>query len=105
MASSRVKNVMATRRLEIQLAPAAVPSAIPLIFNKGHRIRVLISSSNSPRFDPNPNTGHAFRADKQTRVATNTVHLSAGHPSHINLPIYREPTPGTATQNVSEAKP
>lgn len=77
-----------------------------LIFNKGHRVRVLISSSNSPRFDPNPNTGHPFRADKQTRVATNTVHLSAGHPSHITLPIYRESSPGaTGTDKVSEAKP
>ena len=28
-----------------------------LIFNKGHRIRVSISSSNYPRFAPNPNTG------------------------------------------------
>jgi predicted acyl esterase len=65
-----------------------------LSFNKGHRVRVLISSSNSPRFDPNPNTGHAFRANKQTRVATNTVHLSAGNPSRIILPIYRESTPG-----------
>jgi putative CocE/NonD family hydrolase len=76
-----------------------------LIFNKGHRVRVHISSSNSPRFDPNPNTGHAFRADKQTRVATNTVHLSAGHASHIILPIYREPTPGSTTEKVSTAKP
>jgi predicted acyl esterase len=76
-----------------------------LIFNKGHCVRVLISSSNSPRFDPNPNTGHAFRADKQTRVATNTVHLSASHLSHIVLPIYHQPTPGAATEKVSEAKP
>jgi hypothetical protein len=58
-----------------------------LVFNKGHRIRVLITSSNAPRFDPNPNTGHEFRADKETRVATNTVHVSAGHSSKIVLPI------------------
>jgi uncharacterized protein len=76
-----------------------------LIFNKGHRVRVLVSSSNSPRFDPNPNTGHAFRADKETRVATNTVQLSAGNPSLIMLPIYRESSPGTPPQHVSEAKP
>jgi putative CocE/NonD family hydrolase len=25
-----------------------------LIFNKGHRIRVAVSSSNAPRFEPNP---------------------------------------------------
>ncbi len=59
-----------------------------LVVNKGHRIRVLVSSSNAPRFDPNPNTGHAFRADQQKRVATNTIHLSAGHASHIVLPVF-----------------
>jgi predicted acyl esterase len=58
-----------------------------LVFNKGHKIRVLVTSSNAPRFDPNPNTGHEFRADKETRVATNTVHLSGGHSSKIVLPI------------------
>jgi uncharacterized protein len=58
-----------------------------LVFNKGHKIRVIVTSSNSPRFDPNPNTGHEFRADKETRVATNTVHLSASHASKIVLPI------------------
>lgn len=57
-----------------------------LIFNAGHRIRLLVTSSNSPRFDPNPNTGHAFRADDKIRVATNTLHLSKDHPSSIVLP-------------------
>jgi hypothetical protein len=64
-----------------------------LIFNKGHRIRVAVSSSNSPRFEANPNTGKPFRADKETRVAKNTLHLSAKYPSRIVLP---EPqTPGS----------
>ena len=63
-----------------------------LVFNKGHKIRVLLTSSNSPRFDPNPNTGHEFRADKETRVATNTIHMSAGHSSKIVLPIFDEST-------------
>ena len=77
-----------------------------LAFNKGHRIRVLVSSSNSPRFDPNPNTGHAFRADKQIRVATNTVHLSAGRSSHILLPVFRETSSGHSTaRKVSETRP
>jgi predicted acyl esterase len=62
-----------------------------LVFNKGHRLRIAVSSSNSPRFDPNPNTGHAFRADQEQRVATNTLHLSEKHPSQIVLPIYRDP--------------
>lgn len=59
-----------------------------LIFNKGHRIRIAISSSNAPRFDPNPNTGVPFRANSKTRIANNTIHLSSSHPSQIVLPIY-----------------
>lgn len=58
-----------------------------LVFNKGHRIRIDVSSSNSPRFEANPNTGSPFRADDKTRVAKNTLHLSAKHPSHIVLPV------------------
>jgi putative CocE/NonD family hydrolase len=59
-----------------------------LVFNKGHRIRVAVSSSNSPRFEANPNTGKAFRADKESRVASNTLHLSLNYPSRIMLPVY-----------------
>jgi hypothetical protein len=62
-----------------------------LVFNKGHRLRIAVSSSNSPRFDPNPNTGHAFRADQQQRIATNTLYLSEMHPTHIVLPVSRLP--------------
>jgi uncharacterized protein len=61
-----------------------------LVFNKGHKIRVLVTSSNAPRFDPNPNTGHEFRADKETRVANNTIHVSADRSSKIVLPIIDE---------------
>jgi putative CocE/NonD family hydrolase len=60
-----------------------------LVFNKGHRIRVAVSSSNSPRFEANPNTGRPFRADKETRVAKNTLHLSLKYPSRIVLPVAR----------------
>jgi len=58
-----------------------------IIFNKGHRIRAAISSSNAPRFEPNPNTGKPFRADNATVVATNTLHLDAARPSHLSLPV------------------
>lgn len=70
-----------------------------LVFNKGHRIRVLVSSSNAPRFEPNPNTGRLPRADLEHRVATNTVRISAEAPSHILLPIYREPEPNEQKPN------
>ncbi|MFN7927001.1 MAG: CocE/NonD family hydrolase [Blastocatellia bacterium] len=60
-----------------------------LIFNKGHRIAVHITSSNDPRFDPNPNTGKLLRADSETRVAMNTIHHDAAHPSRILLPVVK----------------
>jgi predicted acyl esterase len=56
---------------------------------KGHRLRVAVSSSNSPRFEANPNTGKPFRADGETRVAKNTLHLSLKYPSRIILPVVK----------------
>ena len=57
------------------------------VFLTGHKIRVEISSSNFPRFDRNPNTGHPFGADAELRKATQAVYHDADHPSHILLPI------------------
>lgn len=58
-----------------------------LIVNKGHRIRVSVSSSNVPRFDANPNTGLPWLADQTPVKAVNTVLLSADYPSRILLPV------------------
>jgi hypothetical protein len=58
-----------------------------LIFNRGHRISVHVTSSNDPRYDPNPNTGRAMRADSETRVANNAIHHDRRHPSRILLPV------------------
>jgi predicted acyl esterase len=58
-----------------------------LVFCPGHQIRVAISSSNSPRFEPNPNTGKPSGVDDGIKVATNTIYLDARHPSHILLPV------------------
>ena len=60
-----------------------------LVFNKGHRIAVHVSSSNDPRFDPNPNTGKPLRADAETRVANNTIYFDKAHPSRILLPVVK----------------
>ncbi len=57
-----------------------------IIFNKGHQIRVAISSSNHPRFEANPNTGKRVSRSKTQHVATNTIYFDAEHPSHIILP-------------------
>ncbi len=57
------------------------------LFKAGHRIRLDISSSNFPHFDANPNTGDPEGQSKTTRVATNTVYMDGGRPSHVVLPI------------------
>jgi hypothetical protein len=57
------------------------------VFLPGHKVRVEISSSNFPRFDRNPNTGHAFGADAELRKANQTVYHDAEYPSHILLPV------------------
>lgn len=62
-----------------------------LVFNVGHRIRVAVSSSNAPRFEPNANTGDPHLSPGKSRVATNTVHVSARYPSQILLPLYDGP--------------
>jgi putative CocE/NonD family hydrolase len=68
-----------------------------IVFDAGHRIRIAVSSSNDPRFDPNPNTGHPFRADTETQVAQNTIHRRAAGPSHVLLPVVKDAAGGCAT--------
>ena len=65
-----------------------------IVFNVGHRIRLAISSSNAPRFDPNPNTGEPFRASNRTLVAQNTIYHDAAHPSALLLPVIDAPPDG-----------
>jgi len=63
------------------------PFATSNLFKAGHRIRLDISSSNFPHFDVNPNTGEAEGMARRRRIAVNSVHVDAAHPSHIVLPI------------------
>jgi putative CocE/NonD family hydrolase len=58
-----------------------------LVFRRGHRIRLDISSSNFPRFDVNPNTGEPLGQERNRRVALNTVYHDRTHASRILLPI------------------
>jgi len=57
------------------------------VFKAGHRIRVEISSSNFPRFDRNPNTGHEFGMDSELSIAEQKVYHNRNYPSHIILPV------------------
>jgi putative CocE/NonD family hydrolase len=65
----------------IEMYPTSV------LYKRGHRIRLDISSSNFPRFDVNPNTGEPLNDNRRWRIAENTVFMDAKHPSHILLPI------------------
>ncbi|HEY2684406.1 MAG TPA: CocE/NonD family hydrolase [Steroidobacteraceae bacterium] len=58
-----------------------------LLFKRGHKIRVDISSSNYPRFDANPNTGEGLNDNHGWRVATNSIYMDEQHPSRIMLPV------------------
>src|SRR5262249_4215490 len=59
------------------------------VFKAGHRIRLQVTSSNFPRWDRNPNTGHAFGADgpSDVQVARQTILHDRDHPSHVVLPL------------------
>jgi len=57
------------------------------LFAKGHRIRVDISSSDYPAYDPNPNTGDPYMIGNQSIPAKNLVYHDPKRPSHIILPI------------------
>lgn len=62
-------------------------SETAITFNRGHRILLAVSSSNAPRFDPNPNTGEPFMRHTTTLTAHNTVHHDRAHPSRLLLPM------------------
>ncbi|MFH6603863.1 CocE/NonD family hydrolase [Maribacter algicola] len=65
------------------------PMSTSNYFEKGHRIRVEISSSNFPRFARNLNTGGKNYDEKDGVVAHNRVYHSKKYPSQIRLPMVR----------------
>lgn len=65
----------------IQLAPTSN------VFQRGHNLRLEISSSNFPRFDRNLNTGESITTGTRMQVAHQTILHTQTYPSHILLPI------------------
>ncbi|MGA2118726.1 MAG: CocE/NonD family hydrolase [Bryobacteraceae bacterium] len=57
------------------------------VFEKGHRIRLEISSSNFPRFDRNPNTGTVAASETHPVKATETIYHDKLHPSKLVLMV------------------
>lgn len=68
-----------------------------IVFAKGHKIGILISSSNYPAYDtsfsPSDEKGIAF-----------TVHASKKYPSSLALPIMKEVAPAVAVQEPTSQK-
>jgi len=71
-------------KLEIRL------HATSNVFNKGHRIRLQVSSSNFPRFVRNLNTGGNNYDETEWVVAENSIHHSSKYPSRLVLPVVNE---------------
>ena len=67
--------------IAIQLWPTS------MLFRRGHRIRIEVSSSNYPRYDRNPNTGGDIATETQPISAIQTIYHSAEAPSRIVLPV------------------
>jgi predicted acyl esterase len=61
--------------------------ATSLLFEKGHRIALHVTSSNHPRFDVNDNSGTPPGEPAKPRVAQNTVYFDKSHPSALVLPV------------------
>jgi hypothetical protein len=58
-----------------------------IVFNKGHRIRASLTSSNYPRFDVNPGTGEPWSQDGAKVRQTNRIYCDAAHASRLLLPV------------------
>ncbi len=59
------------------------------VFQAGHRVRVLVTSSSFPRFDRNPNSGQELGEDgpEDLRPARQTIFHDGSRPSWILLPV------------------
>jgi predicted acyl esterase len=62
---------------------------VSIILNKGHRLRVTVSCSGAPLYEPNPQHGGAQVLGwmKNPRPTTHQILHEAPHPSHIEIPV------------------
>ncbi len=79
---------------EVLMTPGEVHSVkfpvgwISQIFNKGHRIRVTISSTGAPLYEPNPQNGKPLTVEfpEDAQTATNVIMHNEKWPSQIIAP-------------------
>jgi len=81
---------------KVLLAPGAVAKVsltnmvTAVRFQKGHRIRLEVASSNFPLLERNLNTGGNNHDETSWVVARNSVHTGGQYPSQLLLPIIPE---------------
>ncbi|SMD45080.1 hypothetical protein SAMN00777080_3721 [Aquiflexum balticum DSM 16537] len=71
---------------EVNMTPMSTSN----YFEKGHKIRIEVSSSNFPRFDRNMNTGGNNYDETEGVIATNSIHHSRNYPSSVSLPFVKK---------------
>ena len=84
-----------SRTAPTPLTPGAVERydinlwATSLVFDRGHHIGVVISSSNFPKYDRHPNVYRDLRKTTEADfvTASQTIHHTAAYPSAVHLPI------------------
>lgn len=63
-----------------------------IVFNKGHKIGIHVSSSSDPAYEVHPNSYNSVMSFDGCPIANNTIHLSAEHASRIILPVIAKDT-------------
>jgi uncharacterized protein len=81
MSQRRMLDPDAVVRYEIALQPTS------MVFRAGHRLRVLVTSSDFPRYDRNPNTGELGVEATIFVTARQRIFHDSDRASHLVLPV------------------
>jgi uncharacterized protein len=81
LAQRRALEPEAVVRYEIALLPTS------MVFRAGHRLRVLVTSSDFPRYDRNPNTGELGVEATTFVIARQRIFHDGDRASHLVLPV------------------
>ncbi|MCB0714177.1 MAG: CocE/NonD family hydrolase [Ignavibacteriae bacterium] len=60
---------------------------LAVTFKAGHQIRVIITGSNYPHFDVNPNTAAPLYQSPDSLVAINSIYMAPQYASRLVLPV------------------
>ena len=62
---------------------------LAVTFKAGHRLRIIVTGSNHPHFEVNPNTAAPLYNSPDSVVATSRIFLAPQYPSRVVLPTAR----------------